>query len=76
MTVTASGSRAVQLQTVAGGKQVPYKSDKQRRFFNANRKEIGPKVVDEFNESSKGMKLPEKASKPSRPGARIFQKGK
>ncbi len=76
MTVTAAGSRAVQLQTVAGGKQVPYKSDKQRRFFNVNRDKIGPKVVDEFNDESKGMKLPEKAPKSNRPGARIFKKGK
>lgn len=42
---------------------MPYSSDRQRRFFNANKKKIGPAVVDEFNEASKGMKLPERAGK-------------
>jgi len=40
---------------------MPFKSNKQRKFFNvpANKEKIGPKVVDEFNQASKGMKLPE-----------------
>lgn len=42
---------------------MPYASDAQRRYFNANREEIGPKVVDEFNQASKGKKLPERAPK-------------
>jgi hypothetical protein len=75
MTVTAAGSKPIQLQTIAGDKSMPYASDRQRRFFNANRKKIGGKTVDEFNESSKGMKLPESAPKKSdRPGKRIFAK--
>jgi hypothetical protein len=43
---------------------MPYVSDAQRRFFNSStgRKKIGAKVVDEFNEASKGKKLPEKIS--------------
>ena len=42
---------------------MPYKSDAQRRYFNANRSKLeGQGVdVDEWNESSKGKKLPEKA---------------
>jgi len=41
---------------------MPYKSDAQRRYFNANRKELEEQGVDvdEWNESSKGKKLPEK----------------
>ena len=39
----------------------PYVSDAQRKYFNAQRgKEIPAKVVDEFNEASRGKKLPEK----------------
>lgn len=37
---------------------VPYVSRAQEKFFNANRKSIGGKVVDEFNTASKGIKLP------------------
>lgn len=44
---------------------MPYKSEAQRKFMNAaaNRGEIKPSVVDEFNKASKGMKLPEKVGK-------------
>lgn len=59
--ITASGSTAIQLQT--RDKRMPYKSDKQRKYFNANRDKIGGKVVDEFNDASKGMKLPMRAGK-------------
>jgi len=48
------------------GEQMPYKSVKQERFFNANKKKIGAKVVDEFNAASKGKKLPKKAKKKSK----------
>lgn len=40
----------------------PYSSDKQRKFFHtdtAKKKGITPKIVDEFDEASKGMDLPE-----------------
>lgn len=70
MSITAAGSLPIQLQTIEEKKKMPYASDRQRRFFNANKKTIGPKVVDEFNEASKGMKLPEKA----RPGKRMMKK--
>jgi len=44
---------------------MPYKSDKQRKFFNANKAELEKQGVDvdEWNEASKGMKLPEAAPK-------------
>jgi hypothetical protein len=42
---------------------MPYKSEAQRKYMNANRKKIGGKVVDEFNKSSKGKKLPKKVKK-------------
>lgn len=41
---------------------MPYKSDAQRRYFNANRKKLQAQGVDvdEWNEASRGKKLPEK----------------
>lgn len=44
---------------------MPYKSDKQRRFFHAaeDRGEISPKVVKEFDSASKGLSLPEAVKK-------------
>lgn len=39
---------------------MPYKSDKQRKFFNANRKKLETQgvSVEEWNRKSKGKKLP------------------
>lgn len=40
---------------------MPYTSESQRRFFHADmarKKGIGPSVVKEFDQSSKGLKLP------------------
>lgn len=47
---------------------MPYKSEKQRKYMNAaaKRGEIDKPVVDEFNEESKGKKLPKKAKKKAR----------
>ena len=45
---------------------MPYKSDAQRRFFHtdtAKRQGISSKTVQEFDQASKGMKLPRKVSK-------------
>lgn len=44
---------------------MPYKSDAQRKFFNANAgtKGLTKDVVNEFNEASKGKKLPEHVNK-------------
>ena len=41
---------------------MPYKSDRQRRFFHAAEKrgDISHKVVAEWDKASKGKKLPEK----------------
>ena len=41
---------------------MPYKSDAQRKFFNANKAAMMAKGVDvnEWNESSKGKSLPKK----------------
>jgi hypothetical protein len=56
---------------------MPYVSQKQRAFFNANKDELEKKGVDvdEWNQASKGEKLPEQAPvqpkskkiKPNRP---------
>jgi len=44
---------------------MPYKSEAQRKYFNANRKKLEAEGVDvdHWNEESKGKKLPEKAEK-------------
>lgn len=54
---------------------MPYKSDRQRRYFHAAeaRGDISSKTVDEFDQASKGKKLPEKA-KPNIPPS--MRKGK
>jgi hypothetical protein len=42
---------------------MPYKSDAQRAYFNANRAKLEQQGVDvdEWNSASKGMKLPKRA---------------
>jgi hypothetical protein len=44
---------------------MPFKSNAQRKFFNANRAKLEAKGVnvDEWDKSSKGMQLPEKVTK-------------
>lgn len=44
---------------------MPFKSESQRKFFNANKGSMLKQGVDvdEWNKSSKGMDLPERASK-------------
>ena len=44
---------------------MPYKSRKQEKFFNANRKKLEKQGVNvsEWNAASKGKKLPNKAKK-------------
>lgn len=48
---------------------MPYKSDAQRKFFNANRAELESEgvSVDEWNKESKGMKLPKHVRKTNKP---------
>jgi len=55
---------------------MPYKSVKQERYFNANRKSLERQGVDvdEWNASSKGMKLPTVAK--SKPRGNGLRKGK
>lgn len=42
---------------------MPYDSDAQRKYFNANRAKLEAQGVDvdEWNKASKGMKLPKRA---------------
>lgn len=42
---------------------MPYKSDRQRKFFNSptGKSKLGQEKVNEFNQASKGMKLPDHA---------------
>jgi hypothetical protein len=44
---------------------MPYKSQKQAAYFNANKKKLEKQGVnvDEFNRKSKGKKLPKMAKK-------------
>lgn len=57
---------------------MPYKSEKQRRFFHAaaSRKEIDPEVVKEYDRASKGKNLPEKANKRFSKTRAAMKKGK
>lgn len=42
---------------------MPYKSEAQRKYFQANVDKIGASVVKHWNEESKGKKLPKVAPK-------------
>jgi hypothetical protein len=55
---------------------MPYKSDAQRKYFNANKGKLESQGVDvdEWNSASKGMKLPEHVSK-GKMGMRKTRKG-
>ncbi len=48
---------------------MPYKSNAQRKFFNANKKELEAEGVnvDEWNAASKGKKLIKKVKKKKKP---------
>lgn len=48
---------------------MPFKSEAQRKFFNANRKKLEKEGVDvdEWNESSKGRSLPQHAGDSKKP---------
>ena len=54
---------------------MPYKSLAQERYFNANRAKLERQGVDvdEWNQASKGMKLPKK--KPPQKGGKVKGKG-
>lgn len=44
---------------------MPYKSDAQRKYFHANKRKLEREGVnvDEWDESSKGLKLPKRKKK-------------
>jgi hypothetical protein len=74
---TAQSSLPVQLQTVDKRRpKVPAVSEKQRRWLYtpSAKKALGAAGAKEWQDSSKGLNLPEKA--PSRAGKRIAQKKK
>lgn len=49
---------------------MPYVSDAQRKYFNANKNKLEKQGVDvnEWNEASKGMKLPKHSRKSKKTG--------
>lgn len=53
---------------------MPYVSEAQERYFNANRDKLEKQGVDvdEYNQASKGLSLPERAKKKS-PLAKVFE---
>jgi hypothetical protein len=56
---------------------MPYKSQAQERFFNANRKKLEAQGVnvDEWNQASKGKKLPKKAKQTKAHGLTATKRG-
>ena len=78
MSLTAESSLPLQKEGInhkpKRALDMPYVSDKQRRFFNANksRMEAQGVDVDEYNQASKGMKLPERAPSQAKPKRRTF----
>lgn len=74
--LTAQSTLPLQKESTDKRKQMPYKSEKQRGFFNANRKKMeGQGVnVDEWNQASKGKQLPARAPKKKTFGQRIAEK--
>jgi len=57
---------------------MPYVSDAQRAYFNANKKKLEAQGVnvDEWNEASKGKKLPEHTKKHEFAGDHLKHKKK
>ena len=55
---------------------MPYKSEAQERYFNANRDKLEKQGVDvdEWNQASKGMDLPEKKEPAFAKAARAWRK--
>ena len=56
---------------------MPYKSRKQEEYFNANRKKLEAQGVnvEEWNKSSKGLKLPERVKPKASPPKSRNRKG-
>lgn len=75
MTITAAGSKSIQLETIdRKGKRMPWITKKQTRWGNSpsGKEAMGTAKVAEFNAASKGLKLPE-SKKPARAGKRMFK---
>lgn len=45
---------------------MPYKSEAQRKFFNANKDKLGKKMVEHWNKETGNKKLPKYAPKPKK----------
>ena len=45
---------------------MPYVSEKQRKFFNANKDKLGKKMVEHWNKETGNKKLPKYAPKPKK----------
>jgi hypothetical protein len=56
---------------------MPYASEQQRKYFNANRKNMERKGVDvdEWNRASKGKKLPKRSAKRGQKRTRRSRRG-
>jgi hypothetical protein len=65
MSATTTMRRVKNCIKILGGKHMPFKSEAQRRYFEANKSKLEKQGVDvkEWEKSSKGLKLPERAPK-------------
>ena len=42
---------------------MPYKSEAQRKYFNANKDKLGKKMVEHWNKETENKKLPKRVKK-------------
>ena len=42
---------------------MPYKSEAQRKYFNANKNKLGAKMVEHWNKETGNKKLPQRVKK-------------
>ena len=42
---------------------MPYKSEAQRKYFNANKDKLGKKMVEQWNKETGNKKLPKRVKK-------------
>lgn len=42
---------------------MPYVSEKQRKYFNANKDKLGKAMVEHWNRATEGKKLPQRVKK-------------
>jgi hypothetical protein len=62
--ISATAARGKRIE-ISEETSVPFKSEAQRRYFEANKSKLQKQGVDvkEWEESSRGLKLPERAPK-------------